>query len=154
MDINFFLPAAIVIVSTWLLVLSIVVYTFVLRGKKQKTVPSGDLSALVEQQAEKIDKLEHYLSATRSQLNGLDAKSIGFVQKVGFVRFNPFAETGGDHSFSVALMDGNNDGFVITSLHTRAGTRSYAKAINAGKSDQEFSREEQKAIDIALNNNE
>lgn len=154
MDINFFLPAAIVIVSTWLLVLSIVVYTFVLRGKKQKTVPSGDLSTLVAQQAEKIEKLEQYLSATRSQLNGLDAKSIGFVQKVGFVRFNPFAETGGDHSFSIALMDGNSDGFVITSLHTRAGTRSYAKVIKAGKSDQEFSREEQKALDIALNNNE
>lgn len=154
MDINFFLPAAIVIVSTWLLVLSIVVYTFVLRGKKQKTVPSGDLSTLVAQQAEKIEKLEQYLSATRSQLNGLDAKSIGFVQKVGFVRFNPFAETGGDHSFSIALMDGNSDGFVITSLHTRAGTRSYAKVIKAGKSDQEFSREEQKALDIALNNDE
>jgi len=45
------------------------------------------------------------------------------------VRFNPFSEVGGDQSFSIALMDGNNDGFMITALYTRDGNRVYAKPI-------------------------
>lgn len=72
------------------------------------------------------------------------------VQKIGLVRFNPFNETGGDHSFSLALLDGNGNGFVMTGLHTRERTRLYIKPIRNLKSEYELSQEEQKAIKEAL----
>jgi len=71
------------------------------------------------------------------------------VQKVGIVRFNPFSEVGGDQSFSIALLDGNDDGLVITSFYTREGNRVYGKPIKQGSSQYALSQEEIKAIESA-----
>ena len=68
------------------------------------------------------------------------------IQKVGLIRFNPFSEVGGDHSFSLALLDANNTGIVATSIHTRDRTRVYAKVIKRGKSEIDLSSEEKKAL--------
>lgn len=72
------------------------------------------------------------------------------IQKVGLVKFNPFDETGGDHSFSLALLDGNKNGIIITSLHTRERTRLYLKDVNNGKVKLKLSNEEQKALQLSL----
>lgn len=73
------------------------------------------------------------------------------LQKTGMVRFNPFAETGGEQSFSLALLDGQSNGFVISSLHNRDQTRIYVKAVTKGGGDGVgLSKEEQKAINKAL----
>ncbi len=65
------------------------------------------------------------------------------------VRFNPFKEIGGDQSFSIALLDSNNDGIVITSLYGREGNRVFGKPIKNGKSRYLLSGEEKKAIEQA-----
>lgn len=72
------------------------------------------------------------------------------IQKVGLVKFNPFNETGGDHSFSLALLDGHKNGIIITSLHTRERTRLYIKEIVSAKAKLELSKEEQKALQLSL----
>jgi hypothetical protein len=69
--------------------------------------------------------------------------------KVGLVRFNPFGDTGGDHSFSLALLDHMNNGIVISAVHARSGTRVYAKDIIEGKSSHNLSKEESKALEDA-----
>ena len=71
------------------------------------------------------------------------------VQKVGMIRFNPFQEVGGDQSFSVALLDGKDDGVVITSHYTRTDNRIYGKPVKAGKSEYLLSEEEKRAIEKA-----
>lgn len=71
------------------------------------------------------------------------------IQKMGLVKFNPFEETGGDYSFSLTLLDGYDSGVVITSLHTRQGTRTYLKEINKGKSKMNLSKEEKEALTLA-----
>jgi len=71
------------------------------------------------------------------------------IQRVGVVRFNPFKEVGGNQSFSIALLDGNEDGIVITSLYTREGNRVYGKPIRKGQSEYILSDEEKKAIEYA-----
>jgi hypothetical protein len=71
-------------------------------------------------------------------------------QKVGLVRFNPFEDTGGNQSFALALLDQDADGFIVSSLHSRNGTRIYAKAIMAGRCDTAMSSEEEEALRIAL----
>jgi ribosomal protein L33 len=73
------------------------------------------------------------------------------IQKVGSVRFNPFADTGGNQSFVVSFLDYHNNGIVISSLHGREGTRIYAKPVLGGKSKYNLSTEEIKAIDKAIN---
>lgn len=74
------------------------------------------------------------------------------VQKVGMVRFNPFKDVGGNQSFSIALLDGNDDGMVVTSLYTKEGNRVYGKPIKAGISEYLLSGEEKEAIKIAKEN--
>jgi hypothetical protein len=66
------------------------------------------------------------------------------------VRYNPFRETGGDQSFSMALMDLKNNGIVITSIHGREVDRIYAKEIIEGKSKHNLSAEEIQAIKEAI----
>lgn len=68
------------------------------------------------------------------------------LQKAGLVRFNPFAETGGNMSFALALLDGSDNGIVISSLHGREGTRIYGKTIVNGKSEHHLTEEEKEAI--------
>ena len=71
------------------------------------------------------------------------------IQKVGMVRFNPFRETGGDHSFSIALLDANNTGLILTGIHTRERTRIYTKAVKLGEGEFELSDDEKKALSKA-----
>ena len=69
--------------------------------------------------------------------------------RVGLVRFNPFEDTGGNQSFALALLDVHGDGFVLSSLHARGGTRVYAKAVTGGKAEAALSDEEAQALQIA-----
>ncbi len=70
--------------------------------------------------------------------------------RVGIVRYNPFEETGGNQSFALAVLDGIGNGFVVSSLHARAGTRVYAKAVKAGTAESALSDEETAALRVAL----
>ena len=87
------------------------------------------------------------LSARSAVLEGVGRRSI---QRVGLVRYNPFEDTGGNQSFALALTDAKGDGFVLSSLHTRTGTRVYAKTISAGRSDAALSDEEREALRLAM----
>lgn len=81
----------------------------------------------------------------------LEKNSQFYIQKVGLLRFNPFNDTGGDQSFILSLVDSEDTGVVISSLHTRGGTRWYAKRVENGKGlDHELSNEEVKAIRQAI----
>ena len=81
-----------------------------------------------------------------AKTNKLEAAGLRAFQRVGLVRFNPFEETGGNQSFALALLDAEGDGWVLSSLHARSGTRVYAKAIRGGRSDAALSEEETAAI--------
>jgi hypothetical protein len=75
---------------------------------------------------------------------------LGFaVQKVGMLRFNPFADGGGNFSFCLALLDSHNSGVIITSLHGREQNRIYAKKISKGKAESKLTDEENQAIALA-----
>ena len=80
----------------------------------------------------------------------LKDESKSFFSKIGFKRFNPFLETGGNQSFILALLDANNNGFVLTSLHQRDTTRVYSKLIKKGKAENKLSEEETSVLDNIL----
>jgi hypothetical protein len=69
------------------------------------------------------------------------------IQKLGLVRFNPFSDTGGSQSFTLALLDKGDNGWVMTSLYARTGNRWYVKEVRSGKGKElELSKEELAAI--------
>lgn len=72
------------------------------------------------------------------------------IQHIGIIRFNPFPETGGNISFSLALLDAHKNGILISSLHSREGTRIYAKPVEKGESKYPLTDEEKKVIVQAL----
>ena len=104
----------------------------------------------------KISKNKEFSNNTKeikeikSELKSLIGDSTSHIQRVGLIKFNPFEEVGGDHSFSLALLDGDKNGIIITSLHTRERTRLYLKDINLGKSKIELSKEEEKALKLSM----
>ena len=68
-------------------------------------------------------------------------------QKYALVRFNPFEDTGGDQSFILAILNDQDSGIVISSLHSRENTRVYTKLVENGKATtHQFSKEEKEVV--------
>ena len=101
---------------------------------------------MLDAHLEKVFSIARQLDDVGARTAILEAAQRKAFQRVGLVRYNPFEETGGNQSFALALLDAAGDGWVLSSLHARAGTRIYAKAIRAGRSDAGLSAEETTAI--------
>lgn len=112
--------------------------------KKNKKEPEN-LKELIDQ----FKKLKENFEKISIELENLKKENKFNIQKIGIIRFNPFSEIGGNQSFSIALLDGNDDGVVITSLYTREENRVYGKPIKNGKSEYLLSEEEKIAIEKA-----
>lgn len=95
-------------------------------------------------------KVARDLDGLTERMGTLEVTQRRSFQRVGLVRYNPFEETGGNQSFALALLDASGDGWVLSSLHARSGTRVYAKAIKAGRGDAALSEEETAAIQRAM----
>ena len=98
----------------------------------------------------RLGATEHELAALAPRVRALEAIGKISVQRIGFLRFNPFAETGGNQSFALALLDGGASGVILSGLYTRDGVRVYAKEIEAGKPKQALSGEEEQVLTQAL----
>jgi hypothetical protein len=104
------------------------------------------LEAILEAHLEKVFAVGRDLDEVAARTAILEAAQRRAFQRVGLVRYNPFEETGGNQSFALALLDADGDGWVLSSLHARSGTRIYAKAITAGRTEAGLSSEETDAI--------
>lgn len=118
--------------------------------KISKTFFEGKQAASLEDfiinQSKKINELGTQAGYIEEAVKDLREIQKDSVQKIGLVRYNPFADNGGNLSFSIAILDARNNGVVITSMHGREQNRIYAKPIIAGKSDFSLTAEEEKAI--------
>jgi len=110
----------------------------------------GSLEAVLGQHLDRVRRVARDLdevSGRTATLERVTKKSLG---RVGLVRYNPFDDTGGNQSFALAILDASGDGFVVNSLHARAGTRVYAKTVSQGRSEVALSDEESEALRQAL----
>ena len=115
-----------------------------------KGAANVDLGSLLERIIKGSETQEENLSSLSKELEKFQSKAQGFLQKFALIRFNPFEDEGGDQSFVVALLDGKNDGVVISSLHSRVGVRVYAKSVQGSKAAKhQFSKEEKEAVEKA-----
>ena len=71
-------------------------------------------------------------------------------QKMGLVKYDAFNQMGGQLSFSLALLDENNNGFIINSVHSSEGCYSYTKEIKLGQCAIDLGAEEAEALSIAM----
>ena len=99
----------------------------------------------------KLDQLIRRVDGLKDVIAEVKSDSLGHIQRLGLLRFNPYGDTGGDQSFAVALLDKDGNGVVVTSLHSRSTTRVFAKPVILGRPEKyEFSKEETEVVKKAM----
>ena len=119
-------------------------YDVFMSGKTAKSLEDTLLKRL-----DQVDELIAANSANENSINTLFDKMKGTFQKVGLVKYDAFHEMGGKLSFSLALLNEDEDGFVLNAVHSREGCYTYIKEIIGGNSIIVLADEEQEALDMA-----
>ena len=145
------LELATVIIAGGSLTAAIFAIVMLLRFRKTaKAFFTGNEAANLEQfiiaQSKKLNELNKQNDILEEAVADLRKQQKYSIQKIGLVRYNPFADDGGNLSFSMALLDDHNNGVVITSMHGRDANRIYAKPIIKSKSEFTLTKEEELAI--------
>lgn len=110
----------------------------------------NDLEAVIIERFTDIDKLKADSMIIHNELSKINDNLLTTVQKIGIIKYDAFMEMGGKLSFVLALLDKNNDGFILNSVHSsREGCYTYLKEIIKGESFLELSGEEKTALDQA-----
>ena len=135
----------------WLVSLSVLtIWIFNFFRKLSSTVGTKDtLIKMLTKILDTQNKNSNELIDIERAINFLKTDGGKHIQKIGLIRYNPFAEMGGDHSFTISILNGEDTGFVLTALHTRDRTRLYVKEIEYGKCKIELSEHEKKSIEKA-----
>ncbi|MBQ6844050.1 MAG: DUF4446 family protein [Agathobacter sp.] len=105
---------------------------------------------------ERLDEVDGLLAANaenEKNIKQLFANMKFTFQKVGLVKYDAFNEMGGKLSFSLALLNETNNGFVMNAVHSREGCYTYVKEIIDGNAVIVLSEEEKEALEIAKNSN-
>lgn len=110
----------------------------------------ADLEATLMDFVARMDHVERTTQGMERRVSGVEVKLPYLVQHVGIIRFNPFADKGGDQSFVMAILDDHADGAVLSALHARSDVRVYAKPIVGGQSTYTLTAEEKDAIARAM----
>lgn len=121
--------------------------------KRYKIFMSGkNAKSLEDTLIKRINQVDSLIQANNVNEKNIDKlfHNIKFTfQKVGLVKYDAFNEMGGKLSFSLALLNETDDGFVMNAVHSREGCYTYIKEIVAGNSIIVLAEEEQEALDMA-----
>ncbi len=117
-----------------------------MKGKSAASL-EDEIVALFEDN--KIIKIE--TEKNRKNINDLYNRLAFCFQKIGIVKYDAFNQMGGKLSYSLALLDEDNNGFILNSVHSSDGNYTYSKTIKNGLCDLELGDEEQQALDEAIN---
>lgn len=120
----------------------------------QKIGTGKDISDEINNYMDRIIALEEALSETHSYCKQLENKIKKCMQKIGIVRYNAYKDAGNDLSFTVALLDEKNSGVVFNGIYSREMSNIYAKPIANGKCQYNLTKEENEALNKAIDNNE
>lgn len=102
----------------------------------------GTLLAQIGAVRDRVEKLEALATQTQATLGHT-------IRGVGMVRFRALPDVGGDQSFSLALVDGEGNGLVLSALYLREGTRLYGKPVTGWNSPYPLTDEEKQALEQA-----
>lgn len=120
-------------------------YNKFMRGKNALSL-EDDMNGVFED----MKIVKQNMERNRKDIRALYKNQEKAFQKIGIVKYNAFNQMGGNLSFSLALLDENNDGFILNSVHSTEGCYTYTKEIKNGASGISLGAEEQQALDKAM----
>lgn len=136
-----------------ILVVTNMVKTGNLKKKYQEFMKGKDGKSLESEILKRIDEIDHLSSSNQEILKDIETIFANMkitYQKTGIVKYDAFNEMGGKLSFALALLDQENNGYLINAMHTREGCYTYIKEIIHGESYIVLAEEEKKALDQAI----
>lgn len=151
----------IIILFALLVVLFIYVLTLqkkqALLDKKYRSFMRGgrgakSLDEAFENKIESLNSIKDSNDALNDKMNRIDRNMGSSYKKMGIVKYDAFKEMGGKLSFTLALLNDRNDGFVMNSIHSKDGCYNYIKEIIKGESYLPLSDEETEALQMAKQN--
>ena len=139
-----------------LLTIMVIVHLYVRVGKLQKRYKNlflgqeqTDIEKLILSYRQAIDDLKKEQAQLKQKSSKMERILNNVIMGISLKRYNAFKDTGSDLSFSLALLNKQNQGVVLTSIFGREETRVYAKDVAEGKSNYNLSEEEVKALSQA-----
>ena len=120
-------------------------YKRLMRGADNK-----NLEVMLYKHLDALDAGMNQIKDLDQSYSALNRRLRRSVQNVSVIRYNAFDGMGSDQSFSLALLDEDGDGFVLTSLYGRNASTTFAKPIKGMQSSYPLSDEERKAIEQAF----
>lgn len=120
-------------------------YNSFMKGKDGRTLEDS-----IFERFEELDNLAMSTLKNRQAIRKINEDMMLNFQKVGILKYDAFHEMGGKLSFALTLLDGNNSGYIINSMHSREGCYNYIKEIVKGESYIELSEEEAESLDRAI----
>ena len=146
----------VIIISSIILIFIITMYNFFRIksfSKKQerifRSIGGSNIQDSLNHFLDRVEEINDRSVVLENHCNEIDRKMLKCFQKIGVVRYNAFENVGSDLSFSIALLDANDDGFVINGIYSRDSSCTYAKPINNGTAKYVLSAEEMQAVDTA-----
>jgi uncharacterized protein DUF4446 len=147
-----------VVIGLASLAIAVVLIMSIRRLRAAQRVILGDTEAdLIEHAAvlqESFSKLAAWTERTAERLDGrvtsVEGRLDGAIAHSALVRYDAYGEMSGQQSLTIALLDSQRSGVVISSIHHRDSARVYAKQVSAGVPELELSPEEADAVRLAL----
>lgn len=150
LDVIIFVLIGAIVILLFVLILSLVNF-FKLR-KITKNCSTGKLDQAVVEYYQKVEALTGQITAQSRRFEKYENNLKLCAQKIGCIRYNAFADTGSDLSYSIAVLDEYDTGFVLTGIFGRDSSNTYLKPVFKGQSRITLSDEEIQAIAQAKNN--
>ena len=140
------------------LILFIMIFVNIVQMKKLKKnykifMSGNSAKNLEETLIKRLDQIDSLIEANETNERNIQLifKNMKFTyQKMGLIKYDAFHEMGGKMSFSLAMLDERDNGFIINAMHTREGCYTYIKDIVDGNSIIVLSEEEQEALNRAM----
>jgi len=154
LDIGIVLVVVLALVICLMIMMIILLIKFSKLSKKYQQFMQGNTARSLESDIVRLYEDTKYVKLAveknRKDVTVLFDKVSHAFQKAGLVKYDAFSQMGGNLSFSLALLDEKNNGYVINSMHSTEGCYTYTKEIINGVSAIHLGDEEKKALDIAL----
>ncbi|MBP5154448.1 MAG: DUF4446 family protein [Lachnospiraceae bacterium] len=122
-------------------------YDTFMRGRDADT-----LEDLIAQLCDQVQVLQTQDQANKDLLKLVNRNLVNSYQKMGLVKYNAFEGMGGQTSFALAVLDMNNNGFIMNVIHSRSSCYNYIKEVKSGEVEVALSVEEKAALTNAMKN--
>lgn len=147
----------IIAAAVFLICFILLIISFVLSVKNNKNLKrimmnskNGDLADKIEEYYNKIEMTAIEIREARDILNKLRFDCSNSFGQMGVVSFDAFNNMHGGYSFSIAVLNQHNDGFILTSLYGNDSCNTYIKSIKNGESSVQLMNEEREALQKAF----